>query len=83
MLMIYLKISSEEKTDCFEIFVDDNGPGFDKKAAPSGESTHIGMENVRERVHVMCGGTVDVDSEIGVGTRVTVRIPKGPETDLK
>ena len=57
------------------ITVSDNGPGFDVKAAPSGESTHIGLENVRERLHYMSRGTLLVDSAPGEGTTVTIIIP--------
>ena len=71
-----IRIRSEEKPDCFELTVSDDGPGFDKAAAPSGESTHIGLENVRERLHQLCGGELFLSSVPGEGTTVLIRIPK-------
>ena len=55
----------------------DNGVGFD--ATSTFDDTHVGMRNVRERLHNMCHGTLDVQSTKGVGTRITVKIPKGKE----
>ena len=57
------------------VYVSDNGPGFDVKSAPSGESTHIGLGNVRERLQYMCKGTLLVTSAPGEGTTVTVSVP--------
>ena len=31
--------------------------------------------NVRERVEQLCGGSLRVESEIGKGTKITLRIP--------
>lgn len=54
-----------------EISVEDNGPGY----APAQDSQpHIGLQNVRERLQLMCGGTLTVASLDGGGTRVTVLI---------
>ena len=33
------------------------------------------MQNVKERIEKMCGGTLTVESEIGKGTTVTIIIP--------
>ncbi len=71
-----IRIRSQETETGFEISVEDNGPGFDPHTAPSGESTHIGLENVRERIRQMCGGDLFVETEIGKGTRAVIRIPK-------
>ena len=40
------------------------------------EKKHIGIRNVRERLQVMCGGTLTVESEKGKGTVALIRIPK-------
>ena len=69
-------IRSEEVPDGFALTVSDNGPGFDQTAAPSGESTHIGLGNVRERLQYICGGTLEVHSVPGTGTTVTIRVPR-------
>ena len=37
---------------------------------------HLGLRNIRERLKVMVNGTLEIESEIGVGTKVVVKIPK-------
>ncbi len=62
------------------IVVKDDGVGFDTARLPQDGRTHIGIENVRSRLWALCGGTVEVQSEVGVGTVVTMTIPlKGAE----
>ena len=58
-----------------EIAVEDNGKGFDAKAVDQADGKHIGIRNVRDRIETMCGGTLTIDSRVGEGTTVTIRIP--------
>ena len=69
---VMLSVKDTGKSIC--ITVKDNGVGFDTKAARDG--VHIGLENVEKRLHDLCGGTLTVESKIGVGTTATVTIPK-------
>ena len=62
-----------------EIVISDNGKGFDTEASEQAGEAHIGIRNVRERVETMCGGSLTIDSRIGEGTTVTIRIPAGRE----
>jgi PAS domain S-box-containing protein len=48
----------------------DDGVGFDPQAEYSG---HMGLNSMRERAAKL-GGTLDIDSSVGKGTRVRVRI---------
>lgn len=57
------------------ITIADNGVGFDPSAPRNTGRTHIGMDNVRNRVEQMCGGRMTVESEKGKGTTVTLWIP--------
>lgn len=69
--------------DMHRIAIKDNGVGFDVKQSADQAGTHIGLQNVRERVKQMCGGTMILNSEIGAGTEVTLLIPhseKGAKT---
>lgn len=52
----------------------DNGVGFDASASFPG---HLGLHSMRERVANL-GGTFEIESEQGKGTRICVRIP-GPK----
>lgn len=65
------------------ITIADNGVGFDPSAPRSSGRTHIGMDNVRNRVEQMCGGSMTVESEKGKGTTVTLWIPFNHEKDKR
>lgn len=77
--------------DCFELQVADTGCGiapedlpriFDRFAAIEApkartvERTGIGLSLVKERVKLH-GGTIEAQSDLGVGTTISVRIPRG------
>ena len=55
----------------------DNGIGFiAAQNAVAPESDHIGLKNVTSRIENMSHGTLEIRSEVGVGTTVTVFIPE-------
>lgn len=51
-----------------ELRVSDDGPGFDPEALRPG----LGIGGMRERA-LLCGGTLQIDSQPDAGTRVTLR----------
>ena len=56
--------------------VEDDGIGFDPKATvPDQQSNGVGMKNVEERIRLLCHGDMRIESTIGVGTTVRIRIP--------
>ena len=55
-----------------KVAVGDNGKGFNSEAA--GKSGGFGLKLIRERVE-MLGGTMDIDSSSGQGTRILFQIP--------
>ncbi len=71
----YIKILTRRKGINHEIIIEDNGVGFNVKALTTDSNQHIGIKNVKERIETMCGGTLQIDSEVGKGTTVTIRIP--------
>lgn len=56
--------------------VEDDGRGFDmdKTVGPHGQLGHLGLFGIQERV-MLLGGTMSVDSTVGMGTRLTVSVP--------
>lgn len=53
----------------------DNGKGFDTGARPRGDARRgVGLLSVKERVE-LAGGTVNIESAVGRGTRLYVVIP--------
>ena len=61
------------------IAVTDNGKGFDPDEAETAEGTHIGLRNVRERLGMLCGGTLNIESNEGMGCTVSIRLPRRKE----
>jgi sensor histidine kinase YesM len=67
-------ISYETDTD-YCITVEDDGVGFDTSKLFH-DKKHIGIRNIRDRLKVMVGGTLEIESTQGVGTKVLITIPK-------
>ena len=58
------------------LVVSDDGAGFFQLSASRG----LGLTGIRERVTGL-GGTCQIDSQSGGGTRITVRLPLTVSTD--
>lgn len=69
-------ISTKESDEYYIITVSDTGCGFDTTQKKNDGKRHIGIENVRQRLLNMCGGVLTIESEVGVGTIATIKIPK-------
>ena len=72
-----VKISTDEDKENYIITVSDTGCGFDPTKPKEDGKRHVGIENVRQRLSNMCSGTLKIESTVGVGTLVTIIIPKG------
>ena len=72
-------VRTTKAENCHEIVISDNGKGFDTTQQLSSDKTHIGIRNVEERVRIMCGGSVSIESRPDEGTTVTIRIPEKSE----
>ncbi len=70
-----IHVVSYETDQDYCISVVDDGVGFDTNA-PSDDRKHLGLRNIRERLKVMVNGTLEIESTIGVGTKVLIKIPK-------
>ena len=69
---LFISISTRRQDGYAEITVDDSGPGY--QPADDNEP-HIGLDNVRERLKMMCKGDLTISRRDCGGTIVTVRIP--------
>lgn len=72
-----VKISTRETDTAFTVTVEDNGVGFDIAEKKKDGRTHIGIANVRDRLRNICGGTLDIVSVPGTGTKAVITLPKG------
>ncbi len=69
-------ITLAQENGRFEGEIWDNGQGFDPQsiAVEAGSHRGLGLLGIQERAS-QCGGTVEIESQPGRGTRLTVRIP--------
>ena len=75
-----VNVTAVREAGAHRITVQDNGVGFDSEKTDSAKGTHVGIQNVKDRIEQMCGGTMILQSEIGIGTCVTLMIPDRTET---
>ena len=67
-----VKVTTRKVPGGSEIIVEDNGPGF------SGEiknTPRVGLANIKQRLLLICSGSIKISSQLGTGTTVTVFIP--------
>ena len=76
-----VKIMTRGEENEIVISVIDNGKGFDPEGTEEAGGMHIGIRNVRERIEVLCGGTLEIESEPGKGSTVTIRLPRRKEKE--
>lgn len=67
-----IKVQLDMGNEALRVSVDDNGRGFD--ASMLDESPSLGLKLIRERSE-MLGGSFEVDSTIGKGTRIAFSVP--------
>ena len=70
-----VRVVSYEMETQYCVLVEDNGVGFDTSELLD-DRKHVGIRNIRGRLAAMVNGTLDIESTIGVGTKVLIKIPK-------
>ena len=73
-----IRVVSYETDIHYCVSVEDDGAGFDTTVLLD-ERKHVGIRNIRGRLKAMVNGTLEIESKIGVGTKVLITIPKGDE----
>ena len=58
------------------VIVEDDGAGFVVGSVPDDGRSHVGIDNIRSRLKLLCGGSCELRSTVGQGTIATVHIPK-------
>jgi signal transduction histidine kinase len=59
----------------FSVQVRDDGRGFDPATVSASSNGHYGLIGMRERVNRI-GGTLALKSQAGVGTELTLHVPR-------
>ena len=67
-----VKVYVDVGDSIIKVSVDDNGKGFDVDMVNEGNS--LGLKLIRDRVE-MLGGSFDIDSSTGKGTRISFSVP--------
>ena len=70
-----IRVVSYETDSHYCVTVEDDGVGFDTGVLLE-DRAHMGIRNIRERLKAMVDGTVEIESTLGVGTKVLISIPK-------
>ena len=74
-----IRVVSYETGTHYCVSVVDDGVGFDTSELLDARK-HVGLRNIRERLKAMVGGVLEIESTIGVGTKVLISIPKEVQT---
>ena len=69
---VYLSTKVEDGE--IKIIIEDDGIGFETDALKKEDA--VGIRNVRYRVENMVGGTLELSSTVGKGTKAEIRIPQ-------
>ena len=72
-------ISVKRENGKIYVSVHDDGMGYDTEHLPDDGRVHVGIANVRKRLDYMCGGKLEIESEIGVGTTATIILEDSKE----
>jgi signal transduction histidine kinase len=59
------------------VVVEDNGRGFVPPTPTTGKQKATGLPTLQERMDLL-GGTLQIDSQVGQGTRVIMDVPASP-----
>lgn len=70
----FVRVATRDLGEYIEITISDNGVGFDVESCTDLEG-HIGISNVKKRLSAMCGGSMEIESTVGKGTTVILKIP--------
>lgn len=74
-----VSICTMETQTEYQIVIADDGVGFKPADMEEDGRTHIGIDNVTARLKTMVHGSLEIESQPGVGTKVVIKIPKGGE----
>jgi len=66
--------------DLYHLLVRDQGVGFAADDEEGESETSFGLFSIRERAEIL-GGTVQIDSEVGVGTSISIVLPNSRKAD--
>ncbi len=76
----YIQLCTSKTEKFIIITIEDNGIGFDVSKM---KKNSIGLKNAKERLSLVLNAETTIESEIGKGTKINIRIPYLGEEKLK
>ena len=73
---IHISVITRQTDKTVEIIVEDDGVGFDPARNSDDNDPHIALNNIKERLEMMCKGTLKISPRDGGGTSVKITIPQ-------
>ena len=70
---LHITIKTRKTENGCELTIEDTGPGF---GVNDNNEPHIALANIKERLEMMCGGTLTISPRENGGTIVKVFVPK-------
>lgn len=74
-----IRIATRREDGNVYLTVSDDGIGFEVEKFMKDADGHVGLKNVENRIHSMCGGTMKITSTVGAGTQVIMILPQENE----
>ena len=69
---LYISVVTEDTDKGVRVTVEDTGPGY---SPLEDDRPHFALDNIRERLKTMCGGTLEIEQREAGGTKVTIFVP--------
>ena len=70
---LYVSVATEDTGNGVQVTIEDTGPGFQQLKY---DEPHITLNNIRQRLRTMCGGTLEIEPREAGGTKVTMYVPR-------
>ncbi len=76
-----VNVSTFEDDNNYYIEVSDDGVGFDVDEVKDDGRSHVGISNIKERLKTLLNADVSVESDVGKGTDILIKIPRGEQNE--
>ena len=72
-----VSVHTYEEEDAYVVEITDDGVGFSMEEVDFSSNKHLGLKNIAYRIEKGSGGSLEVNSVPGEGTKAIARFPKG------
>ena len=77
---IHISVKTRQTDKSVEIIVEDDGVGFDPARNSDDNDPHIALNNIKERLEMMCKGKLTISPREGGGTSMRITLPNEKST---